>query len=104
MTYEPKPARNVSFSKLSLLPFKDTESGSVDFQQVTTRTGTGSSFLAYFNVVCVIAGTGTLGLPAALKLGGWIGLVILFLAWTMSIVSLFSPCLCIPKKFFYRII
>ncbi|KAI7898673.1 transmembrane amino acid transporter protein-domain-containing protein [Cokeromyces recurvatus] len=45
----------------------------------------GSSFFgAYFNVVCVVAGTGTLGLPLALKQGGWIGLLILFLSWTMS--------------------
>ncbi|KAI8097708.1 transmembrane amino acid transporter protein-domain-containing protein [Halteromyces radiatus] len=48
------------------------------------RSQAGSSFWAYFNVVCVIAGTGTLGLPAALKQGGWFGLFILFLAWFMS--------------------
>jgi vesicular inhibitory amino acid transporter len=68
----------------------DSESGIAhieEYQQATARHGSGSSFLAYFNVVCVIAGTGTLGLPAALKLGGWIGLLILFLSWTMSIVS-----------------
>jgi hypothetical protein len=33
----------------------------------------GSSFLAYFNIVCVVAGTGALGLPYALRQGGWIG-------------------------------
>ncbi|KAI7868933.1 transmembrane amino acid transporter protein-domain-containing protein [Spinellus fusiger] len=44
----------------------------------------GSSMLAYCNVVCVIAGTGTLGLPFALRQGGWIGLFILFLSWSMS--------------------
>ncbi|KAH8556154.1 transmembrane amino acid transporter protein-domain-containing protein [Umbelopsis sp. PMI_123] len=68
----------------------DTESGILEFnehQASTARHGSGSSFLAYFNVVCVIAGTGTLGLPAALKLGGWIGLLILFLAWTLSIYT-----------------
>ncbi|CAO3611708.1 unnamed protein product [Cunninghamella blakesleeana] len=48
------------------------------------RSQAGSSFLAYFNIVCVIAGTGTLGLPYALKQGGWFGLFILFLAWFMS--------------------
>ncbi|ORZ19512.1 transmembrane amino acid transporter protein-domain-containing protein [Absidia repens] len=48
------------------------------------RTDAGSSFWAYFNVVCVIAGTGTLGLPFALKQGGWFGLFILFLSWFMS--------------------
>ncbi|KAI9274640.1 transmembrane amino acid transporter protein-domain-containing protein [Phascolomyces articulosus] len=48
------------------------------------RSHAGSSFMAYFNVVCVIAGTGTLGLPYALRQGGWIGLLILFLSWFMS--------------------
>ncbi|KAI8582582.1 hypothetical protein K450DRAFT_227824 [Umbelopsis ramanniana AG] len=47
--------------------------------------GTGSFFTAYFNVVCVVAGTGTLGLPRALALGGWLGLLILGLAWGMAI-------------------
>lgn len=51
------------------------------------REHAGSSFLAYFNVVCVVAGTGTLGLPYALRLGGWIGLFILFLSWTMSVYT-----------------
>ena len=46
-----------------------------------------SGFMAYFNVVCVIAGTGTLGLPFALAQGGWIGILILCLAWWMSTVS-----------------
>ncbi|KAG0739812.1 hypothetical protein G6F57_000744 [Rhizopus arrhizus] len=51
------------------------------------RQHAGSSFLAYFNVVCVVAGTGTLGLPYALRLGGWIGILIIFLAWSMSIYT-----------------
>jgi hypothetical protein len=37
----------------------------------------GSAFLAYFNVVCVVAGTGALSLPYALKQGGWIGITIM---------------------------
>ncbi|KAG2188699.1 hypothetical protein INT44_003838 [Umbelopsis vinacea] len=68
----------------------DTESGIAhveDSQLAAARHGSGSSFLAYFNVVCVIAGTGTLGLPAALKMGGWIGILILFLSWTASIYT-----------------
>ncbi|KAI9360120.1 transmembrane amino acid transporter protein-domain-containing protein [Pilaira anomala] len=51
------------------------------------REHAGSSKLAYFNIVCVVAGTGTLGLPVALKQGGWIGLFILFLSWFMSIYT-----------------
>ncbi|KAK5815707.1 hypothetical protein F5H01DRAFT_405813 [Linnemannia elongata] len=37
------------------------------------RPEQGSSFAAYAVVVCIVAGSGTLGLPYALKLGGWIG-------------------------------
>ncbi|CAO3690882.1 unnamed protein product [Rhizopus microsporus] len=48
------------------------------------REHAGSSKLAYFNVVCVVAGTGTLGLPQALQQGGWIGLLVIFLSWAMS--------------------
>ncbi|KAI9308299.1 transmembrane amino acid transporter protein-domain-containing protein, partial [Cunninghamella echinulata] len=48
------------------------------------RSQAGSSYLAYANIVCVIVGTGMLGLPYALKQGGWFGLFILFLAWFMS--------------------
>jgi amino acid permease len=43
--------------------------------------------MAYFNVVCVVAGTGTLGLPMALAQGGWIGMLIIFLSWTMSVYT-----------------
>lgn len=53
------------------------------------RTHAGSSWTAYYNIVCVVAGTGTLGLPYSLRQGGWIGILILFLAWFMSTVSHF---------------
>lgn len=43
--------------------------------------------MAYLNVVCVVVGTGILGLPMTLKQGGWINLFILFLAWGMSIYT-----------------
>ncbi|KAI0226241.1 hypothetical protein L0F63_003955, partial [Massospora cicadina] len=35
---------------------------------------TGSSFGAYINVVCVVAGSGTLGIPIAFSQGGWISI------------------------------
>ncbi|KAI8382385.1 transmembrane amino acid transporter protein-domain-containing protein, partial [Blakeslea trispora] len=35
------------------------------------RSKQGSSFTAFFNVVCVVAGTGALGLPYSLKQGTW---------------------------------
>ncbi|ORX51669.1 hypothetical protein DM01DRAFT_1324166 [Hesseltinella vesiculosa] len=49
--------------------------------------GKGSFLTAYFNVVCVVAGTGTLGLPHAFALGGWLGILILILAYAMSVYS-----------------
>ncbi|KAG1048342.1 hypothetical protein G6F43_009262 [Rhizopus delemar] len=51
------------------------------------REHAGSSKLAFFNVVCVVAGTGTLGLPQALQQGGWIGLFVIFLSWLMSVYT-----------------
>lgn len=51
------------------------------------REHAGSSKLAYFNVVCVVAGSGTLGLPQALQQGGWIGLFVIFLSWAMSVYT-----------------
>lgn len=49
------------------------------------RSKQGSSFTAFFSVVCVVAGTGALGLPYGLAQGGWIGLFILCLSWILSI-------------------
>ncbi|KAI8074711.1 transmembrane amino acid transporter protein-domain-containing protein [Gongronella butleri] len=63
------------------------------------RSQAGSSLWAYVNVVCVIAGTGTLGLPAALGQGGWFGLFILGLAWLMSTytANILIKCLYLGK-------
>jgi len=49
--------------------------------------GKGTFTTAYFNIVCVVAGTGTLGLPHALALGGWLGILILVLAYSMAVYS-----------------
>ncbi|KAI9498711.1 transmembrane amino acid transporter protein-domain-containing protein [Zychaea mexicana] len=49
--------------------------------------GKGSVMTAYFNVVCVVAGTGTLGLPRAFAEGGWLGILILLLAYGMAVYS-----------------
>ncbi|CAO3611726.1 unnamed protein product [Cunninghamella blakesleeana] len=57
---------------------------SVKFNHGIERENQGSSLLAYFNVVCVVAGTGALSLPYALSQGGWIGLFILGLSWLLS--------------------
>jgi vesicular inhibitory amino acid transporter len=49
--------------------------------------GKATNFQAYVNVVSVLAGAGTLGLPSALRDAGWIGLVILALACGMAILA-----------------
>ncbi|KAI9299847.1 transmembrane amino acid transporter protein-domain-containing protein, partial [Cunninghamella echinulata] len=49
--------------------------------------GNGSIITAYFNIVCAVAGTGALGLPAAFGKGGWLGILILFLAYSMAVYS-----------------
>ncbi|KAI9306233.1 transmembrane amino acid transporter protein-domain-containing protein [Cunninghamella echinulata] len=49
--------------------------------------GNGSFVTAYFNIVCAVAGTGTLGLPAAFAKGGWLGILILFLSYGMAVYS-----------------
>ncbi|KAG2188728.1 hypothetical protein INT44_003867 [Umbelopsis vinacea] len=70
--------------------FKPTEYSS-SFDNVddptATRSHGGSLWHAYVNIVCIVAGTGALSLPYALKQGGWIGILILFLAWFMSITT-----------------
>ncbi|KAG2217027.1 hypothetical protein INT45_003983, partial [Circinella minor] len=48
------------------------------------RTNGGTAFYAYYNIVCLVAGTGMLGLSSALRQGGWAGLVMILLAWWMS--------------------
>ncbi|KAI9308426.1 transmembrane amino acid transporter protein-domain-containing protein [Cunninghamella echinulata] len=60
------------------------DQSSVRFNHGIERENQGSSLLAYFNVVCVVAGTGALSLPYALSQGGWIGLFILGLSWLFS--------------------
>ncbi|ORZ16463.1 transmembrane amino acid transporter protein-domain-containing protein [Absidia repens] len=58
--------------------------------------------MAYWNVVCVVAGTGALGLPYALRQGGWFGLFIFFLSWAMSIYTGVILIRCLYAKTGYR--
>ncbi|KAG0211518.1 hypothetical protein BGX28_007742 [Mortierella sp. GBA30] len=67
------------------------------------RPEQGSNFLAYANVVCVVAGTGTLGLPYALKLGGWIGVGILLLSLVMTVYSAILLMKCLYYNGKYRL-
>ncbi|KAJ9067499.1 hypothetical protein DSO57_1038535 [Entomophthora muscae] len=45
---------------------------------------TASSFSAFFNIVCAVAGAGALGLPYSLRDGGWISLAFFLLAAVLS--------------------
>ncbi|KAJ9071205.1 hypothetical protein DSO57_1039321 [Entomophthora muscae] len=48
---------------------------------------TGSSFGTFVNIVCAMAGTGILGLPYALKQGGWLAVTLFFLGAAMAIYT-----------------
>ncbi|KAG9326942.1 hypothetical protein KVV02_001892 [Mortierella alpina] len=67
------------------------------------RPEQGSNFLAYANVVCVVAGTGTLGLPYALRMGGWIGVGVLLLSLIMSIYTAILLMKCLYYNGKYRL-
>ncbi|KAF9135848.1 hypothetical protein BGX30_011409 [Mortierella sp. GBA39] len=65
----------------------DHEAGKHNGDLRAERPSQGSSYQAFFNIVCVVAGTGTLGLPYCLAQGGWIGVAILILSMVMSIYT-----------------
>ncbi|KAF9914875.1 hypothetical protein BX616_007391 [Lobosporangium transversale] len=67
------------------------------------RPEQGSNLLAYANVVCVVAGTGTLGLPYALRLGGWISVGIVILSLLMSIYTAILLMKCLYYNGKYRL-
>ncbi|KAI9319204.1 transmembrane amino acid transporter protein-domain-containing protein [Dichotomocladium elegans] len=79
--------KSLSFQHQSAVieDFIEDESGSDEKNEF--GHGEGRFLTAYFNVVCVVAGTGTLGLPHAFALGGWLGILILILAWLMAVYS-----------------
>lgn len=94
---------NISIESLStctkIFLFYLVEDANNNFTDIDRSNGA-SSIMAYFNVVCVVAGTGILGLPMALRQGGWIGLLILFLSWIMSIYTaiILIRCLYVNRK------
>ncbi|CAG8529136.1 4361_t:CDS:2 [Acaulospora morrowiae] len=47
----------------------------------------GSNWSAYINIVCLIAGSGTLGIPYAIQQGGWLSVIILILSAILSIYA-----------------
>lgn len=84
---------NLNLPLFFLKSIAEIEHETVSFSHgVDTNNEGGSSFLAYFNVVCVVAGTGALGLPYSLRQGGWIGKQPLFIILTSA------------NSFFYRFV
>ncbi|KAF9436700.1 hypothetical protein BGZ76_003188 [Entomortierella beljakovae] len=73
--------------KLQEVELESLSSKSLDNAYANAPPGKASNFQAYVNVVSVLAGAGTLGLPAALRDAGWVGLIILALASAMAIYS-----------------
>ncbi|KAI8599895.1 hypothetical protein EDD21DRAFT_416357 [Dissophora ornata] len=65
----------------------DKEVGGPYEDLLAERPSQGSNLSAFFNIVCLVAGTGTLGLPYSLAKGGWIGVGILVLSMIMSIYT-----------------
>ncbi|KAG0215121.1 hypothetical protein BGX28_000826 [Mortierella sp. GBA30] len=74
--------------KLHEVDAESVSSGSLDLDAYAgAPAGKATNFQAYVNVVSVLAGAGTLGLPAALRDAGWVGLIILALACAMAIYA-----------------
>ncbi|KAI9316858.1 transmembrane amino acid transporter protein-domain-containing protein [Dichotomocladium elegans] len=60
--------------------------------------GKGGFMTAYINVVCVVAGTGTLGLPKAFAQGGWLSILVVILVYMMSVYSSIILIRCLYYK------
>ncbi|CAI2180086.1 9498_t:CDS:2 [Funneliformis geosporum] len=58
----------------------------------------GSNWSAYINIVCVVAGSGTLGIPYAIQQGGWITILLLILSATMNIYANIKLIECLYKN------
>ncbi|RHZ88021.1 hypothetical protein Glove_26g104 [Diversispora epigaea] len=71
----------------STTPLLDNEC-SIDNSRGTSRQGfSGSSWAAYINITCVVAGSGILGLPYAIKQGGWIGIGLIPLSMLITLYT-----------------
>jgi vesicular inhibitory amino acid transporter len=73
--------------KVETVEAVSVSSDSLDDAYANAPVGKATNFQAYVNVVSVLAGAGTLGLPAALRDAGWIGVLILLLACAMAIYA-----------------
>ncbi|KAI7850951.1 transmembrane amino acid transporter protein-domain-containing protein [Circinella umbellata] len=69
-----------SIVTVSGLPEKNRTDVDIDCD----RSNAGSSFYAYWNIVCAICGIGMLGLPQALSRGGWGAVALIIATWWMA--------------------
>jgi amino acid permease len=53
-------------------------------KHIGDRESGGSTWAAFINYVCILAGTGTLGLPKAVSTGGWLSLIFVVLGGTLA--------------------
>ncbi|KAF9324516.1 hypothetical protein BGZ91_002902 [Linnemannia elongata] len=83
-----RPESSTTISSDDVTANRDQESNvACGGDLMAERPEQGSNMAAFFNIVCVVAGTGTLGLPYSLAKGGWIGVGILILSMIMSIYT-----------------
>ncbi|KAI1316237.1 hypothetical protein EDD11_010284 [Mortierella claussenii] len=80
-------AEHSTSEKLQEVDVESVSSGSLGDVYSNAPAGKATNFQAYVNVVSVLAGAGTLGLPAALRDAGWLGLLILAFACAMAIYA-----------------
>ncbi|KAI7902848.1 transmembrane amino acid transporter protein-domain-containing protein [Cokeromyces recurvatus] len=66
---------------------EDSKSQNEHIEFGIDRSKQGSTLNGILSIICVVAGTGALGLPYALAQGGWIGLFILGLSWILSVYT-----------------
>ncbi|KAI9496403.1 transmembrane amino acid transporter protein-domain-containing protein [Zychaea mexicana] len=64
------------------------------------RSQAGSSFHAYWNIVCCVCGVGMLGLSQSLSKGGWGALALIILSWLMTLYCsvILIQCLYHPRN------
>ncbi|CAG8490888.1 8739_t:CDS:2 [Paraglomus brasilianum] len=65
----------------------ETQAQIEDGRPLTQHEEKGSNVIAYMHIVCVVAGSGTLGMSYAISQGGWVSVSLLILAGIMSTYS-----------------
>ncbi|CAG8625350.1 8350_t:CDS:2 [Funneliformis caledonium] len=71
----------------TLLATSDDSSDVCDNMIVEHINHKGSNWTAYVNILCIVAGSGTLGIPYAIRQGGWISILLLILSAIMNVYA-----------------